>query len=160
MILIQRYIFWELVKLSALSTAFVVTGLYLERLLYMPQVMGGPQATFSQLATMMVSLSPAFLEFSIPLSVFAGSLLAFYRFHTENEISAMKSTGWSFPFLLKPVMLFAGLAFALTGWIILVALPWGNATAHKTAMEILGGGEQFSIRPGVFSTSSRESPCF
>lgn len=150
MILIQRYIFLELFKLGALSAGFVVTGLYLERLLHMTQVMGGPQATSEQRFLMMVSLAPAFLEFAIPVSVFAGSLLAFYRFHTENEIAAMKSTGWSFSFLLRPALFFSALAFVLTAWVILVALPWGNATVHRTALEILGGSERFSIRPGVF----------
>lgn len=150
MILIQRYIFLELLKLSALATGFVVAGLYLERLLHMTQVMGGPHATSEQRLLMMVALAPAFFEFAVPISVFAGSLLAFYRFQTENEIAAMKSTGWGFTFLLRPVMLFSAMAFVLTAWVILVALPWGNNTVYNTAVEILTGSESFSIRPGVF----------
>ena len=104
---IHRYIFKELVKSFLISAATLTALLYLERLLYMTTLIFNRGATFVEVALMMIYISPAFLSVTIPMSVLVASVAVFNRFSSDSEIYAMKASGWSFMYLMRPVILFS-----------------------------------------------------
>ena len=69
MLTIHRYIFKELVKAFLISAGALTSLLYLERLLYMTTLIFNRGASFFEVASMMIYISPAFLSVTIPMSV-------------------------------------------------------------------------------------------
>jgi lipopolysaccharide export system permease protein len=104
----------------------------------------------TQVARMCLYIAPAFLEFAFPIAAFIAGLLVFHRLTADHEMAAMHASGWSFPYLLRPVWLFAGLIFLLTTLDILVALPWGNQSLQLEVEQILRNRGTLNIKPGIF----------
>jgi len=151
MLTIHRYIFKELVKAFLISAATLTALLYLERLLYMTTLIFNRGATFVEVALMMVYISPAFLSVTIPMSVLTSSVVVFNRFSSDSEIYAMKASGWSFMYLMRSVIVFSIAACLLTGFVIFIALPWGNASLDKAVFDMIQNRANFNIKPKVFN---------
>lgn len=148
---IHRYIFKELVKSFLISVATLTALLYLERLLYMTTLIFNRGATFVEVALMMVYISPAFLSVTIPMSVLVASVAVFNRFSSDSEIHAMKASGWSFMYLMRPVILFSIAACMVSSFVIFAALPWGNSSLQKTVFDMVRHRANFNIKPKVFN---------
>ena len=63
----------------------------------------------------------------------------------------MKSCGWSFIYLLRPILLFSFLAYIATNVIIFYALPWGNQSLRQMIFEIVKSRANIDIKPNVFN---------
>ena len=72
---------------------------------------------------LVIYILPTFLSVTVPPSLFIGSLVAFADFSADNEYTAMKTSGWGFLFLIKPVILIAIFALFLTSSLIFYLLP-------------------------------------
>lgn len=148
---IHRYIFKELVKSFLISAATLTALLYLERLLYMTTLIFNRGATFVEVALMMVYISPAFLSVTIPMSVLVASVTVFNRFSSDSEIYAMKASGWSFMYLMRPVILFSIAACMVSSFVIFSALPWGNSSLQRMVFDMVHNRANFNIKPNVFN---------
>jgi lipopolysaccharide export system permease protein len=100
---------------------------------------------------MMVYISPAFLALTIPISVLVAPVVVFNQFSSDNEWVAMKSNGWSFINLMRPVLYFSLTAYLLTNAIIFFALPWGNLSFKVMIYEIVQTRASLEIKPNVFN---------
>ena len=148
---IHRYILKELVKAFLVSAATLTALLYLERLLYMTALIFNRGATFVEVALMMVYISPAFLAITVPMSVLMASVVVFNHFSADSEINAMKASGWSFMYLMRSVIVFSISASLLTGFIIFIALPWGNTSLRTAIFDMVQNRANFNIKPHVFN---------
>jgi lipopolysaccharide export system permease protein len=79
------------------------------------------------------------------------AVVAFNQFSAENELVVMKSCGWSFMYLLRPVLLFSFLAYITTNVIIFYALPLGNQALKQMIFEIVKTRANIDIKPNVFN---------
>lgn len=149
--IIHRYIFKELTKTFLITVAFLTALLYLERLIYMTSLIFIRGVNFWEIASMMIYISPAFLSITIPMGIMMASVLVFNRFSADSEIHAMKASGWSFLYLMRPVILFSLLAFLVSNLIIFYALPLGNQALEKTIFNIVRNKANFDIKPNVFN---------
>lgn len=100
---------------------------------------------------MVLYISPIFLSVTIPISVLIAVIVAFNQFSAENEFVVMKSSGWSFMYLLRPVLLFSFLAYITTNIIIFYALPVGNQALKKMIFNIIKTRANIDIKPNVFN---------
>ena len=149
--IIDRYIFKELFKLFIISTGALTIVLYLDKFLFMAQMIVNRGVSFMEMILMMAYISPAFLALTIPMGVLFASVVTFNQFSANNEWVAMKACNWSFLELMKPVACFAILAYILANSIMFWALPWGNQSYKVLIYDIIKNRANIDIKPNVFN---------
>jgi len=149
--IIDRYILKELLKLFIISTGALTTVLYLDKFLFMAQMIVNRGVSFVEMILMMVYISPAFLALTIPMGALFASVVTFNQFSANNEWVAMKACNWSFLELMKPVACFAILAYILANSIMFWALPWGNQSYKVLIYDIIKNRANIDIKPNVFN---------
>jgi len=63
----------------------------------------------------------------------------------------MKSCGWSFLYLLRPILVFSFLAYLATNAIIFYGLPAGNQALKQMIFDIVRTRANIDIKPNVFN---------
>ncbi len=149
--IIHRYIFTEMLKIFALSTIFLTMIMFLDKALFMTDLILNRGLTMLEVGRMVLYISPIFLSITIPISVLVAAVMTFNQFSAENEFVVMKSSGWSFTYLLRPVLLFAFMAYLTTNVIIFYALPLGNQALKEMIFEIVKTRANINIKPNVFN---------
>jgi len=149
--IIDRYIFKELFKLFIISTGALTTILYLDKFLFMAQMILNRGVSVIEMILMMAYMSPAFLALTIPMGVLLASVITFNQFSANNEWVAMKTCNWSFLELMKPVAYFAILAYILANSIMFWGLPWGNNSYKLLIYDIIKNRANIDIKPNIFN---------
>ena len=149
--IIDRYIFKELFKLFIISTGALTTILYLDKFLFMAQMIVNRGVSFMEMILMMAYISPALLALTIPMGVLFASVITFNQFSANNEWVAMKTCNWSFLELMKPVACFAILTYILANSVMFWALPWGNQSYKVLIYDIIKNRANLDIKPNVFN---------
>jgi len=78
-------------------------------------------------------------------------VVTFNQFSADNEFVVMKSCGWSFMYLLRPILLFSFLAYIITNAILFYALPLGNQAFKQMLYDIVKTRASIDIKPNVFN---------
>lgn len=149
--IIHRYIFREILKIFSLSAMFLTMVMFLDKAMFMTDLILNRGLTMLEVGRMVLYISPMFLSITIPISVLVAAVVTFNQFSAENEFVVMKSCGWSFTYLLRPVLLFSFLAYLATNAIIFYALPMGNQALKQMIYEIVKSRANIDIKPNVFN---------
>jgi lipopolysaccharide export system permease protein len=105
-----------------------------------------------QLVTMLfVYLLPSILVLTIPIGVLFSILVAFGRLSADMEIVAMKACGVSPLRLLWPVVAFGIGATALTGYLMIDALPRANYAFKSLVFDIVRTTASAGLKERVFN---------
>ena len=148
---IDKYIFKELLKLFIISTGALTTILYLDKFLFMAEMIVNRGVSFIEMVMMMAYISPAFLALTIPMGVLLASVITFNQFSANNEWVAMKACNWSYLELMKPVACFAVMAYLLANIVMFWALPWGNQSYKVLIYDIIKNRANVDIKPNIFN---------
>jgi lipopolysaccharide export system permease protein len=124
--LINTYIFKELAVPFFLSAGILTVTVLLSKVLKLVELSLNHEIGFSFIFWFLLSLTPPFLIYTIPASFLVSVLIACTRLSSDNEITAMKASGLSLFTLMRPVILWAFIAYAITLLLTLYFLPWGN----------------------------------
>jgi lipopolysaccharide export system permease protein len=148
---IDRYIFTELLKIFLISIFAMTMILYLDKFLFLAEMIVNRGVSFIEMVMMMVYISPAFFAITIPMAVLMASVVTFNQFSVNNEWVAMKSCNWSFIELMKPVLFFSVLAYLIANIVMFWALPWGNQSYKVLVYDIIKNRANIDIQPNVFN---------
>ncbi len=149
--LLDRYVMREVV--GPLGLGFLLyTFILLVRFLFQSAEMiirqGLPVATVGKL---LLFTLPNILVLTIPMSLLFAVLVAIGRLASDSELVAMRACGVSLLRLYRPILVLSGLLTAGNLFLMLVALPWGNASLQELWIEIFTrGGTQAVVQPRVF----------
>jgi lipopolysaccharide export system permease protein len=149
--LVDRYLLRELVPpflVGVLVFTFLLLMSQILRLMELIVNKGVPAGTILRLVLYLI---PSILVLTIPMSVFLASVVTFGRFSAENELTALKTAGYSLLRLSFPVALFSLAAYALTSWLIITALPAGNQAFRLSMFEIVRTKASVGLREKVFN---------
>jgi lipopolysaccharide export system permease protein len=149
--IIDRYILTELLKIFFISIFAMTMVLYLDKFLFMAEMIVNRGVSFLELVLMMVYISPAFLAVTIPMAVLMASVVTFNQFSANNEWVAMKACNISFIQLMKPVLFFSLIAYLMANIIMFWALPWGNQSYKVLVYDIIKNRANVDIKPNVFN---------
>jgi len=153
---IDKYIFKELLKIFIISTGALTTVLYLDKFLFMAEMIINRGVSSWELLSMMIYISPAFLALTIPMSVLFASVISFNQFSANNEWIAMKACNWSFLKLMKPVACFGLLAYLFANIIMFWALPWGNQSYKILIYDIIKNRANLELKPNIFNKDFKD----
>jgi len=130
---------------------FLTMVMFLDKAMFMTDLILNRGLTIFEVGKMVLYISPIFLSITIPISVLVASVVTFNQFSAENEFVVMKSCGWSFMYLIRPILLFSFLAYITTNIIIFYALPAGNQALKQMIFEIVKTRANIDIKPNVFN---------
>jgi len=138
-------------KVFLISVLFLTMMLFLDKILFMTELIINRGVTLVEVSKMMVFISPVFLAITLPISVLVGAVVTFNQLSADNELVVMKSCGWSFMNLMRPVLLFSFAVYLLTNAIIFYLMPLGNESFKKMIFEIIQTRANIDIQPHVFN---------
>lgn len=149
--ILDRYIFREMLSPFLLSLAVLLLVLFLEKLFKLADLIVSKGATLASTAQALAYVVPGFLVITIPMSLVVASLTTFSRLSADSEITAMKASRISLYHMIRPVFIFALLAFMITSFISLVLVPGANSALKAHLFTMVKSRALVGVEPGIFS---------
>ena len=149
--IVSRYIFREIATFFSISV-LAFTGILLTlRMLRFAALIVNRGVSPYQIAQIFVAIIPTFLEIALPLAALLGVMLAFARLSGDSEIVVMRASGISIYQFIRPVLIFAITATAVSFYVSLVLRPWGFRTLSTGLFEIAKSKSTSGLNEGIFN---------
>ena len=148
---LNRYLLKEITVPFFLSLIIFTFVLLLDRMMQLIELVVGRGVHISDIGMLIVYIIPSFLTLTIPMSFLLALLLAFGRLSSDGEVTAMKASGVSLYQMLIPVTVLSILAYIMTFYLFLFALPWGNQSFRVKVFDIASARASTAIKEGVFN---------
>ncbi len=149
--ILDRYILREMLPPFFISMAVLLFVLFLQKLFQLADLIISKGATLASSANVLAYVVPGFLVITIPMSLIVASLTTFARLSADSEITAMKASRISLYNMIRPVFLFALLAFVVTAFTSLILVPGANSALKVHLFSIVKSRALIGIEPGVFN---------
>jgi len=147
---IHIYIFVEALKWFLVSVMVLTSVLFMVKSLALVDLVARRGLSFFEGIQIVIYILPTFLAVTVPPSLFVGTLMAFTGFSVDNEYTAMRTSGWGFLYLIRPVILISVVAYFATTTVIFYFLPLGNHSLKAFLFEILQKRINIEMKPRVF----------
>src|ERR671911_616218 len=147
---LDRYVLREILP------PFLLALLVFTFLLVLPPVMEylenllAKGVTWGVAARILWTLVPQALGLTIPMAVLVGILIGLGRLSGDRETVALLACGVSPYRLLRPVLVIAVAAAAVTCYVMVVAIPQANRTFLAITFDIISKRVESDVRPRVF----------
>jgi lipopolysaccharide export system permease protein len=149
--IVHRYIFREILTPFLFGLSVFTFVLLIARLLKLIELVVNRGVPLISILRLFTYIMPGFLEVTVPMAMLLAILVAFGRLSADSEIVALRSSGLSLYQLVTPVAVFVALATVTTGWISIVARPWGNRSLKSALFDIARTRASAGIKPQVFN---------
>lgn len=148
--LLSRYVLIECLRGTVLGIILFTFVLFLRSLgkLFEPMVRGS--ASLADVSYLFLLILPPALTFTIPLGVLVGVMIGLSRMASDGEIIAMRANGISARVLLRPVLLFAGFATAITGFGTTYLTPVAIEETYRVLNRLVADQLTAEIQPRIF----------
>jgi lipopolysaccharide export system permease protein len=148
---INRYILKEVTIPFFLSLFVFTFVLLLERIMKLIELVVSRGVRILDIGMLFIYILPSFLTLTIPMSFLLAVLLAFGRLSSDSEVTAMKASGVGIYQMMIPVTLLSIVAYLLTSFLMIYALPWGNQAFRIKVFDIARGKASTGIKERVFN---------
>ncbi len=148
--LITTYIFKEMTIPFILSVVLLSATILLGNILKLLELLLTQGAGFINIATLVVTMIPAFMIYTLPASFLVSVLIACTRLSSDNEFIALKASGLSLTAIIKPVFLMAIIIYIATMLVTLYVYPWSNYNYKKTLFKIASQNAGAAITEKTF----------
>ncbi|MGH2403232.1 MAG: LptF/LptG family permease [bacterium] len=138
--LIDRYILREIVGVFFFGVVLFTTLLLVNHLFFLARLGAETAVPLGTNFALLVLRVPYLATYSLPFAMLFGALLAFARLSERNEVTALRTSGWSLARVSAPV-LFAGVmvmmgALGLGEWVV----PRAETRYRELLTEVVRGG--------------------
>jgi LPS export ABC transporter permease LptG/LPS export ABC transporter permease LptF len=150
---LDRYIFREILTpglIALVALTFIVfasrrggAGLLLDIIIRQAP-------TASEIWTVVAAILPVVLTVTIPMAVLMGILTGFSRMSSDSETIALRASGISMHRILRPVLVFATLAWAVTLTLTFWVAPRTTANLRAITATLALRHPSIELRPRVF----------
>ena len=135
--ILDRYIWKELITPFGLGLFVFTFLLLIDRIFDLTDLIINKGVPVHLVLMMLVYISPAILVLTIPIGFLLAILIAFGRLSGDMEVVALKACGVSPLRLLWPVVAFGVGVTALTGYLMIDAVPKSNYAFKSLVFEIV-----------------------
>lgn len=101
-------------------------------------------------------LIPKAILLAMPIACLMAVLLSFIRMGSDNEITALHSSGISLYQLMPPVVLFCFICLIFSLFLTMFWAPYGSRTEKSLKMDILKSKADFMIKERVFTDLTKD----
>jgi LPS export ABC transporter permease LptG/LPS export ABC transporter permease LptF len=108
---------------------------------------GVPWLTIGQV---LLTLVPQALGITIPMALLLGILIGLGRLSADREFVVLQACGVSLFRVLRPIIVLALAACAVTAYVMIIALPNANQTFRQITFNIIASKAESDIKPRVF----------
>jgi lipopolysaccharide export system permease protein len=149
--IISRYIFKE-IAFPFIIILFVLTFvLLMGKILQIMDLMVNKGISIFSIIKLIIFLLPSFMMFTIPIALLIAILIAMGRLSSDNEITALKSSGISLIQIYQPVAVASLIAFAFTIIIGYFLVPQSNFATKRLLFDIAQQNASIGIKEKVFN---------
>ena len=149
--LIDRYLLRELVPPFFIGVLIFTFLLLMSQILRLMELIVNKGVDIGTILRLILYLLPSILVLTVPMSVFLATVVTFGRLSADNELTALKTGGFSLLRLSLPVAVFSVAAWALSSWLIISALPAGNQAFRVTMFEIVRTKASVGLSEKIFN---------
>ncbi len=149
--IIHFYVFREITVPFVLGFSVFTFVLLMGKLLQLAEMVIAKGMPVSDILRLVAFMLPSFCVVTIPMSFLLAVLLAFGRLSSDSEITALKACRISLYDLLPPVVTFAFIAFAVSLFVTIYALPWGNSSFKIFLYDVIKARITLNIKEKVFN---------
>jgi lipopolysaccharide export system permease protein len=149
--LVDRYLLRELVPPFLLGVLVFTFLLLMSQVLRLMELIVNKGVEVGTILRLVVYLLPSILVLTVPMSVFLSTVVTFGRLSADNELTALKTGGYSLLRLSFPVAIFAVAGWALSSWLIISALPAGNQAFRVSMFDIVRTKASVGLREKIFN---------
>ena len=154
--IINRYVFRELLTPFIFCILFFWFIFLMEKMIDIANLIVNYNIGILTVILMLFYSTPFFLMWIIPMSLMISVLLTFLRLSSDNEITALKSSGLSIYGLLTPVLVFCVIGFVLTLFITIHLTPRGVSAFKELALKIAASNVNIGLKERVFNDSFKD----
>jgi lipopolysaccharide export system permease protein len=151
---LDRYILRQCFGVMIFVTAALSAAIWLAQSLRLIDLIVNRGLSIEVFLYLAALILPRFLDIVLPIGVFIAVLFTFNRLTGESELVVMRSAGLSQLALAKPVLLLAGIAFAVLMSLSVYFLPASNRAFKDLQFEIRNRFVSSLIQEGTFTTIS------
>ena len=148
--ILDRYITRELILPFLLGLVVFTFLLMIQPLADYSEQLIAKGVSWGIVARVLATLLPQALAVTIPIALLIGLLIGLGRLSADRETVAMQACGISIYRLLRPVMLLSLLAWGVTSYIMIEAVPTANQTFREIVFGIISARAENEIRPRIF----------
>lgn len=148
---LDKYILKELIPSFFLALLIFTFLLLIDKIFDLMELIVGKGVPFFFVLKLLLFILPAFLVLTIPMSVLVSVLICFGRLSSDREIVALKSSGISIYRLLKPVIIFALIAWVATSFIMIELLPMSNYSFKQLIFNLVRQKFSVGVKEKIFS---------
>lgn len=149
---LYRYIAREILSPLLLGLVTFTVVLLMGRMLKLADMVVSKGVPFGELLRLIAYLIPNFAIITIPMALLLAVLLAFSRLSADSEIVAIKASGTGLYRLLPPVLAIAAVAYAITTFISIYALPKGNVAFKQLLYHVIESRLNLNLKEQVFNS--------
>jgi lipopolysaccharide export system permease protein len=149
--LIDHYVAREIIAPLALGVLLLTFALVTGRLLKLTEMVVNRGVTLADVMSLIGYIMPAFLELTFPMAVLLGVLMGFGRMSGDRELTAARACGISLYRLSVPVIVVAGVVYALSSWLAFSVRPWANAHLREQLFELTQTRSTAGLKEKVFN---------
>jgi lipopolysaccharide export system permease protein len=151
----HKYIFKEIVWPFLVSIlVFTVIFLLVDLVRLTEMVVKNPDCLGQVLLLLLYSM-PFFLVYVLPMSTLLGVLLGVIRLSSDNELTALKSSGVSLWQMLPPVLALSLTTMLVSGALSVWLKPLGMKKAEDLRVEIVMKHPELALKPNVINVVGR-----
>jgi LPS export ABC transporter permease LptF/LPS export ABC transporter permease LptG len=147
---LDRYVIREVLAPFALALLVLTFILIIPFIIAQAETMIAKGVPWTIVARVMVTLLPASLGLTIPMSLLVGLLIALGRLSGDREVAAMLACGISPLRLLRPALGVGFLAWASTTYVMIWAIPDANQTFREITTRLVADRAEGEVKPRVF----------
>ena len=147
---IDRYVIREVIPPFLLSLVIFTFLLEIPPVMRDLEMLVAKGVSWQVAGRIMLTLLPQALGLTIPMALLTGLLIGLGRLSADREAVALLACGVSPYRLLRPVLLMAACAAAVTMYVMVKAIPDANQTFREITFEVIAKRVENDIQPRVF----------
>jgi LPS export ABC transporter permease LptG/LPS export ABC transporter permease LptF len=147
---LDRYVIREVLPSFAIALLVFTFVLIIPFIIDLAETMIAKGVPWPTLLQLMATLVPQALGLTIPMSLLIALLVAFGRLSGDREVVAMMACGVSTYRLLRPVGVLALVAWAVTSWVLIKAIPDANQASREITLQLVADRAEGEVKPRVF----------
>ncbi|MCP5108563.1 MAG: YjgP/YjgQ family permease, partial [bacterium] len=148
---IDRYILKEIASPFGIGLLVYTFTLLMNMILILSERLISKDVSGMTILKILVYLLPDLLAFTIPMATLMGVLAGLSRMSTDSEVVAFKTLGINNFRLLRPIMIFSVVAWAVSSWLIMFVAPEANFRFSQLNTGIVLSKSVAEIKSRVFN---------
>lgn len=154
--IINRYIFKEIASPFIIILFILTFVLLMGKTLQIMDLFINKGVGFFSILKIILFLLPYFMLFTIPIALLIAILMVMGRLSSDNEITAMKSSGISLWQMYHPVAMASLIAFMISSIISFYIVPQSNSATRHLLFDIVQQNANIGLKEKIFNDNFKD----